>query len=664
MEGSELERAMWEVLVKNGLDSKKLAVFDVSEAALIASQICDQLGVICESWHEEVVLGWVQSFSSAEPFQKRLRGDHLQDPLVVGSLSQQQFSRGSASSGSGLVRTTVDMDLLWTPLSVKQRSRLEQTEAKREHENALRDRWSKELYKELLKIQAPILHGMGICVNQSRVHVAIAGKTRTSTLKRYIKAWRDWQTWKANICGQDAFVHPGMFCEYLFNRFDEPCGASVPNFICKAVAWFEKTAGLEASDTVATSRAVIQIRDYLTEKLSADSPPVRRAPRYPSVAVEALETLVVDPEETVGMRVMAWVKLLKIWGSLRYDDMQKIKPAELHLTGGRLTTMLRVTKTSGPGKRVQELPVCISESAFVWNSEWLQQGFHLLKTYADFERDYLLPKLTEDWGGFTRRFATYQDVTSYSCRLRKRLVSYYDLDPLFPEDFASFWTEHSERATLPTALAMLGVQGTQKDLVGRWKPEASDTYVRSYNGLVSQMQAKYSRALRKHNRYTLLDEIDIVESADAWLRDRRSEISEEERSELVNTLMSALDSFASQEPMVAEAVPEPPMEEIDMEDLQDKGEDRVDMKTQRETGYIIVTTGRNCKRLHKAKGGCWMAREKIFKESAEYEDKPADTEFTHVCRVCWPKQMEKEDSSGETSSDTKESSSSSESSDS
>ena len=40
----------------------------------------------------------------------------------------------------------------------------------------------------------------------------------------------------------------------------------------------------------------------------------------------------------------------QIWGGLRYDDLQKIKPGELHLTNGRLTTLLRVTKTSGPGR--------------------------------------------------------------------------------------------------------------------------------------------------------------------------------------------------------------------------------------------------------------------------------------------------------------------------
>ena len=57
MEGAELEQAMWQVLVKNGLDAKKLSVFGADESSLIARQICEQLGVICESWHEDLVLG-------------------------------------------------------------------------------------------------------------------------------------------------------------------------------------------------------------------------------------------------------------------------------------------------------------------------------------------------------------------------------------------------------------------------------------------------------------------------------------------------------------------------------------------------------------------------------------------------------------------------------
>ena len=43
MEDDCLEKVMWNVLQKFGLDEKKLAVFDVSESGVIAGQICDHL---------------------------------------------------------------------------------------------------------------------------------------------------------------------------------------------------------------------------------------------------------------------------------------------------------------------------------------------------------------------------------------------------------------------------------------------------------------------------------------------------------------------------------------------------------------------------------------------------------------------------------------------
>ena len=61
-----------------------------------------------------------------------------------------------------------------------------------------------------------------------------------------------------------------------------------------------------------------------------------------------------------------------------------------------MTTTLRITQTSGAGKRVQEMPVCISELAFVWDSDWHNKDFSFKTIHASFERDYLLPKLTED----------------------------------------------------------------------------------------------------------------------------------------------------------------------------------------------------------------------------------------------------------------------------
>ena len=58
-----------------------------------------------------------------------------------------------------------------------------------------------------------------------------------------------------------------------------------------------------------------------------------------------------------------------------------------------------------------------------------------------------------------------------------------------PQVKQGYWTEHSERAVILTGLSVLENPPTDKDILGRWKPEGSDTYARSYGGRVARLQA-------------------------------------------------------------------------------------------------------------------------------------------------------------------------------
>ena len=138
-----------------------------------------------------------------------------------------------------------------------------------------------------------------------------------------------------------------------------------------------------------------------------------------------------------ALRVFGWVKLLKTWASLRWSDLQAVKPADLRLTDGRLATTLRKTKTSGPTKRIKELPVCVSEQAFFEDPRWLETGFELLKGLASFKRDYLLPRLRDDLAGLEKKMAGYGDAMVATSALLARLQ--------IPGPVQGFWTEHSER---------------------------------------------------------------------------------------------------------------------------------------------------------------------------------------------------------------------------
>ena len=369
--------------------------------------------------------------------------------------------------------------------------------------------------------------------------------------------------------------------------------------------------------------------------------------------IEAMERTVLKSDAVLGLRLISWVKLIKIWGSLRFDDVQKIHPENLSMLGGRMTTTLRVTKTSGPGKRVQELPVCISEHAYIWDATCLKAGFDLLKNEADFDRGYLIPQLDSDWSSFRMKAASYNDMSVYACGLRRALRSNITFEELISDDLASFWTEHSERATLPTGLAMIGIVKTDRDLVGRWKPDASDSYVRSYNGLVAKLQNKFANTCRREDRSKLLDEIDVLESAQAWLKARKMEISADERQEIVSRLEETLKEFSQPD--------EAWVEEEEYNDdtlISDLIVSKHDSETvhhrvkNRQTGYVVVHNNARCRRLRKIVGGCWMAKSRVFKVAEEYIDMPEDSKFTHVCKVCWPKQQDDLDSSEDDSSST------------
>ena len=216
--------AILKVLLEFGLNERKLALSDPSDAEVIAEQVCAHHGCICESLHVQYAPELIQSCRIREPIRKRLRGDHHLDPLELreevqrvkktSDVSRPFVSASSASSSKRVPR----------PLGVKHRPVVEQSEARERREQA----------------------NIELCVGQDSIHLAIAGKTRTSTLKRYVKCWQDWQHRKRGMWGETKLNHPSMFCEYLFSRFDEPCGPTVPGLICKAVHWFEKFAFLRS----------------------------------------------------------------------------------------------------------------------------------------------------------------------------------------------------------------------------------------------------------------------------------------------------------------------------------------------------------------------------------------------------------------------------------
>ena len=73
---------------------------------------------------------------------------------------------------------------------------------------------------------------------------------------------------------------------------------------------------------------------------------------------------------------------------------------------------------------------------------------------------------------------------------------------------------------LPTALSLQDIPPHDKDLLGRWKPERSDIYARSFGGRVARLQALFAETARGADRYQKLDEREIAADLVPWLMER------------------------------------------------------------------------------------------------------------------------------------------------
>ena len=80
---------------------------------------------------------------------------------------------------------------------------------------------------------------------------------------------------------------------------------------------------------------------------------------------EALERTVVNEELPVFHRAYAWYRLVRHWASLRFDDTSGLPPSTLERRSRGLYGVLERTKTSGADKGTRQLPIFVSDEAFV-----------------------------------------------------------------------------------------------------------------------------------------------------------------------------------------------------------------------------------------------------------------------------------------------------------
>ena len=504
---------------------------------------------------------------------------------------------------------------------------------------------------------APVLKDISKVQNQDRVFEALMGKYRESSVKRYLGYWQGFRKWVSWTSGKTVPTSPLELVDYLYAREEEGLGPSVPLAISKSVAWFEELAGIERGSRIMENHMVTMVVQELTKKLESKAPPVRRAPRIVSCFIPAMEEMVMDEATPVPVRIAAWIKLVKIWGLLRFSDMVHLQLSTVRWYEGNFTATLMRTKSTGAGKRVRHLPLYVSRGCWVAKHQWLRTGYELLVEEGPEKRVHLVNAGFYSGGMRNGELLSYAEMVAASSEVLSRMVTRKG-EVILPEGWDRFWTEHSERSTLASGLAALGVPKSERDMLGRWNPEGSDQYVRTYNVAVRRMQLQMVEVIKSGEAHVELDEgaiaAELVEYlAVDWNVDRDNALN------AVAAWKNKMGMFEKQDGDPAPRAPvERGEESLSGSENVPRGEENEagevparkmrKLLEERSGGFVVVFNRIGRGMLHKiGRGGCWMARRREFKRCEQYELEPPDSEFSSKCKLCWPKRAD--DSSGSTS---------------
>ena len=644
MDNDTLERCTAK-LRDAGLWGGNLSSVSVDDAGDIARQLVDELGLCVFDELVDWLIFLIGQAHRDEALQRRAEGVHGD------SLIWMRNPMPAAEAVDSGVRAGQNLAALALPEKGRmRRSRKRALEEAAEGERLQAEKQERltlgaRLLALLRRFGAPSLGDFSSDVDPVRAACVIAGRIRNSSLKRYLRYIEELVFWMLRAKIREPPFRAAEVMDYLFMLSEKPCGPTVPGAFLEAMAWFERVSGLGIEQRITVKPVLLSARDVIVKELKRKGVPICRAPRLPGAMIASLERLVSNEAEAMGIRVGAWYRLIKCWGTLRYDDIQHLSPQAVRFYGGRFLAILYETKTSGPERRQVELSIAITEDSWICNRDWLSVGWRLLRTHADFERDFLLPALSDDFSQFRRRMVSYSEVSTLTVAVNWRLLDFKG-NRLVPQELMELWTEHSERATLPTILDSFGLDPRDRDALGRWRPEGSDVYSRSFSGKIRRIHRYFVSELEKLRLAGDVDDFDVLDAALQWLRARRG-LDSDDAERVVDLFRASLATWGDEVPIDQddEEDDDPPLEEeeADARAPPERGE-----------GFVLVTSRRGAIRLHKSgSGGCWMGRLRHFNESAHVAEMPTPEEYTHRCRLCWPSVEESsDDSSGPESSDS------------
>ena len=596
----------------------------------------------------------VEKAATTGRLQQRLHGD-FNRPKIGRMLDAVEYQLKKAKSNSASSSQSLPISTLPVKGTFAARTRpgvaLATVQSKATREAEILSKVQALIIFYVIESNVPIVSISADTADQRRALSNMVGKSRCSTVNTYTKKWTRMREWLLMSGLPPWPLSPGPLVDYLHMLGDEPCGPSVPQAWYQAVLYFYKLGGFAGDQNPALSPIVVKSVEKLTTELGQFRSPILQAARYPVAVLAALELYICNTSHPPFKRLHSGYMLLKSWGTLRFDDAQRIRRETLRKIGKFVQTDLLSSKTSGPGKRVRQLPVAVSTEAQLLDLDWLDVFLKLLTKHLPNKSEFLMEQCTSDFERTTGKEMRYRHASALSKIVLSELRiptlvagSWVESEvPPVPTILLEMFSEHSARSVVPSLAIFVEEDKEKRNMIGRWRPSGSDDYCRTFRHVVGIVQNKIALALKAGEGAGRMQEGDVVDRAGRFLRERLS--ADEETVNAVCTDWSVeLERFAkylgnnSQSLLVSDEVLVPVLPLLTPATshlLTQIHHDKT--RVVHECKYLVAySSNRKVARLHLALKGCYWAGTELKDSKLLDEAELSPALYNSRCKFCFP----------------------------
>ena len=280
-----------------------------------------------------------------------------------------------------------------------------------------RSKWEERLLAVFVEMGAPVIADISGSDYPNRFLSSIIGGTRPSTLSVRVRAWECFIRWLSVQKGKGHVEKYTDIVDYLHAQVGIGAPVTVVDRLMGALSWISSRAGDELLTVIVSDPRIKRAADWAIVELTDDSKVRRKAPRIPIAVVLALELYVVESRHPLVLRVFAWMRLLKVYGSMRWDDLQRMRPSNVDLRDIGFVGKLTRTKTTGAGRKVRELPVFVPVEATLSGMPWCAVGYGIWEKYRIKQADFFLLRPAVSYEHFGVKAADSVDATAMGVTL-------------------------------------------------------------------------------------------------------------------------------------------------------------------------------------------------------------------------------------------------------